>query len=333
MTPPQTLITMRALITIILCVIQLTLWSQNLVTNPSFEDYLDCPFSTAELDNQVVDWFSWQESPDFYHVCSNELDGFAGIPSNAVGIQFPITGSAYTGLVTYTHTDPEIREYMATPLAIPLVEGQEYYMMFFTSWYDGGVEIESLCATNHIGLRFFENPNFSESNPLEPDNFAHLDYSEVLTDSASWTLVEGWFTADQEYNWVALGNFFDGNNTNIEIYNSDNRCFGFYYIENVCIAQNPSFCQDLLAVPKAQDSDLGFMVFPNPTADFVNIQLKSVEIDHIEIVSQWGQILIEENDINDKEVSIDVSALSKGIYLARIQTIQNDFLTAKILIK
>src|SRR5690606_30479231 len=63
---------------------------QNLVPNPSFEEYLECPFSTVELQNQVIGWYSWNESPDFFYECSNDLAGLAGVPGNVFGYQYPI---------------------------------------------------------------------------------------------------------------------------------------------------------------------------------------------------------------------------------------------------
>jgi hypothetical protein len=34
----------------------LTALAQNLVPNPSFEEYLECPFSTGYLNDFLVDW-------------------------------------------------------------------------------------------------------------------------------------------------------------------------------------------------------------------------------------------------------------------------------------
>ncbi|MFT5973632.1 MAG: hypothetical protein ACI9CP_001683 [Cryomorphaceae bacterium] len=322
---------MRTLINISFALISLTITAQNLVTNPSFEDYLECPFSTAALNNQVVDWFSWQETPDFFHECSNQLEGFAGVPNNAWGSQLAVLGAAYAGFGTYTFSDPEIREYMASPLSSPLTVGTDYYIMFFTSWYDGGLEIESLCATNHIGLRFFENPNYGQSNPFEADNFAHLDYSEVLTDSTNWTLVDGWFTADQAYDWVALGNFFDSTNTEIEIFNEEDRCFGFYYIENVCVATDPLFCEQLLSNGKALLKE-EINVFPNPTSKYVTIKSTENVIHGVELASQLGKIVFQQENTPAREVSIDVSNFAKGLYVIKVYG-DNYLFTTKLLIE
>jgi len=110
--------------------------AQNLVPNPSFEEHLECPYSTAEFHMQVVDWYSWQETPDYFHTCNNELNGNAGVPENAWGWQWPITGDAYAGIFTYASHVVDGREYMAVPLLTPLEIGVNYYVMFYTSLYD-----------------------------------------------------------------------------------------------------------------------------------------------------------------------------------------------------
>src|SRR5690606_25932355 len=56
---------------------------QNLVPNPSFEEYLECPYSTAEFHSEVVDWYSFAVTRDYFHSCKNELSGNAGVLENA----------------------------------------------------------------------------------------------------------------------------------------------------------------------------------------------------------------------------------------------------------
>jgi OOP family OmpA-OmpF porin len=302
------------------CVIaSMTVFGQNLVPNPSFEEYIDCPFSTTELENQVVDWYSWSESPDFFHVCSNDIDGFAGVPGNAWGWQNPVSGDAYAGFISYTHSDPDIREYMAVELATPLVIGEEYYIMFYTSMYDGGELSNGWCATNHIGLRFFENPNYDDDgNSFAPDNFVHLDYSEVLTDTATWTLVEGTFVADQAYDWLAIGNFFTGENTTIEILNPNDQCFGVYYIDNVCVSSNQNDCNELLNLKEHQT--INFQIYPNPADQLLTIQNPKGAAYTYTLYNLNGSILFEQLQAQHSVKEVDLSSLAAGIYVLSIQS-------------
>lgn len=314
----------KVLLTFLLLPI-LSLQAQNLVPNPSFEEYEYCPTGTTHLNNSVVNWFSWQESPDYFHSCNNELSGTAGVPSHAWGYQWPITGEAYAALFTFAHHVLDGREYIAAPLIQPLISGEEYYVFFHTSQYDGGVESASWCATNNIGLRFFKDPTYSigvGGTPLTPDNFAHLNYSEVLLDTMNWTLVEGWVTADDEYNWVAIGNFFDDSQTDIVELNDENRCFGIYYIENICVATSPEECEYLLQSDTTSSvsevNKLDIQLFPNPVQDELLITHSTSIITNVRVYDALGK-LITQKDEAAQSISIKTTHWSKGLYIVLVE--------------
>lgn len=78
----------------------ISLCGQNLVPNPSFEEYTECPLSVAGLGPVAESWYSWNETPDYFNACSNDIGGNAGTPNNTWGFQWPITGVAYASLAT-----------------------------------------------------------------------------------------------------------------------------------------------------------------------------------------------------------------------------------------
>jgi len=305
-----------------LIILPLFAQSQNLVPNPSFEEYLECPYSSAELHNQVIDWYSWQESPDFFHACSNELVGLAGVPSNVWGHQWPITGEGYAAVYTYAHHFEDGREYIASPLIQSLELGDQYYVFFHASQYDGGVEYDSWCATSNIGIRFFKDPSYSASNPFNPftpDNFAHINYSDILNDTTNWTKIEGWITADDAYNWVAIGNFFDDSQTQIEVLNDENRCFGIYYIENVCVAKTPQECDYLLSQLESSSSINVINIFPNPVESQLQVQSSYQFINEIKVFNAIGQLVFGSNQKENK-VIIETGQWSGGLYILEVKT-------------
>jgi hypothetical protein len=309
--------------------VSLSVGGQNLVPNPSFEEYEDCPFSTGALENSSESWESWSFSPDLFHECSNDLDGFAGVPDNAWGWQEPITGDAYAGVFTYTYNGLNIREYMAAPLNEALEVGQEYYLMFYTSMYDGGEKAINWCATNHIGLRFFLNPEYDHQiNAFSPDNFAHLDYSEVLTDTLTWTKVEGYFTADEAYNWVAIGNFFTDENTELLPLNSNSTCSGIYYIENICVGLSPSDCDYLVGL-EAAINERTIEIFPNPAAEYILIQLDQKSTFTYSVYSICGSQVLPPETVIESSHQIDVSHLPRGVYILSVR-INNQTINHKI---
>lgn len=308
--------------------------AQNLVPNPSFEEYLECPFSTAELDNQVIDWYSWQESPDFFHVCSNDIDGFAGVPENAWGNQLPISGDGYAGVYTYVEYFENGREYIAAELLAPLVPGNSYYMMFFASMYDGGSKESRLCANSNIGMRFFKDPQYSafppDINPLHPDNFAHLNYGEILDDYTNWTLIEGWYTADDDYNWVAIGNFFTDDQTEIEILNDEGTCSGIYYIENVCVASSPEECEFLVSA-NSNITMMNASIYPNPANEIVRINVPETGKFNLEIFDLQGRSLKSLQNVQSEQ-EFSISTFQNGTYLLRVSN-NHYFTTLKLVIQ
>jgi len=310
-------------------------FAQNLVPNPSFEEYIECPFSLAGLENELVDWYSWQESPDFYHSCSNELEALAGVPQNVLGYQWPITGQGYAGVLTFADYLTNVREYMAAPLNSSLVTGESYYVMFYASLCDSSELITRKCATNNLGIRFFKNPSYSffpTSSALQADNFAHLNHNWIITDDQDWTLIEGWFTADDMYNWISIGNFFDDENTSTEILNNQERCTALYYVENVCVASDPADCDYMLSNEDISLKTKSITVFPNPARGLFNVIVHSGNIESIQLFDTLGKEVMYSSHFASKNVTVDVSTFQKGIYVLKVKT-NNHFFTQRILVK
>lgn len=308
--------------------------AQNLVPNPSFEEYLDCPQSTGELHQQVIDWESWQLTPDFFHECNNNGLGTAGVPFNAWGYQMPITGNGYSGIYTFQDNFVNTREYLAAPLIEPLEIGIEYYVMLYASMYDGGLKEPVWCQTNNVGLRFFKNPEYSafppNANPLEPDNFAHLNSNEVIDDFTDWTLIDGWITAEENYNWVAIGNFFIDEETIIQRLNIEDRCSGIYYIENVCVARYKEDCDYLVNVTsEARPNSLS--IYPNPATDVVYLQLPWQGKHVVDIFNSQGHLVLYIQDYSANE-PISLTSLQEGFYVLRIQK-ELSFYTLKLIVQ
>ena len=71
----------------------------NLVNNPSFEEYYNCPVNAGQL-NESKYW--WGFSADYYNSCTTVPQ--LSIPSNFAGFQYAHTGNAYTGLIIFAKT-------------------------------------------------------------------------------------------------------------------------------------------------------------------------------------------------------------------------------------
>lgn len=99
--------------------------AQNLVPNPGFEEYTKRPsgFSQSSLDwRSVKGWRSpTQGTSD--HFCRNAASWTSGVPRNAVGIQEPVSGAAYCGIL---QTKAGWREYLQCILTEPLMGDSIY---------------------------------------------------------------------------------------------------------------------------------------------------------------------------------------------------------------
>ena len=63
-----------------------------------------------------------------------------------------------------------------------------------------------------------------------------------------------------------------------------------------------------------------FLISPNPTWDFITIQLKNSEKEEIQIYNSIGQLVNEISVSNNSK--IDVSDLSNGIYFIKSKNYQ-----------
>ncbi|MBK8414363.1 MAG: hypothetical protein IPL22_07520 [Bacteroidetes bacterium] len=123
----------------------------NLVPNPSFELFTNCPTSYG----QIAFASYWTKpvtnvSPEFLHGCGPI---WAGVPQNSMGFQHARTGLGYGGVCNsiYNSTNPNqtYREYIQTELIDSLIPGVEYTISFYVSAGDS-------CGrhTNNFGAYF-----------------------------------------------------------------------------------------------------------------------------------------------------------------------------------
>lgn len=90
-----------------------------------------------------------------------------------------------------------------------------------------------------------------------------------------------------------------------------------------------SATSDLLGVEDALDTKLNVQLFPNPTADFVNVTSSTDLINAIQIMDINGRI-VKSIKANTLEVNTDVSDLAPGMYLMNVAT-DNGAITKKLI--
>ncbi|TDP58690.1 T9SS-dependent choice-of-anchor J family protein [Flavobacterium dankookense] len=82
-------------------------------------------------------------------------------------------------------------------------------------------------------------------------------------------------------------------------------------------------------------SKQNILIYPNPATSNVNIELNSSDenIHSIQVVDMLGKIVLNQQNITSNNITINTSLLSKGIYLIKINSENNNYLVEKLIIK
>ncbi|HLP62913.1 LamG-like jellyroll fold domain-containing protein [Flavobacterium sp.] len=112
-------------------------------------------------------------------------------------------------------------------------------------------------------------------------------------------------------------NYFNGVIDDLKIYN--------YAISDT--DANSLFTNNTLASEDFNSQNLQAIIYPNPTTDTFTIEMEN-EVQSVEIYSLQGQKVLISTSKN-----INVSDLSKGIYLVRIEDENNAVATQKLIVK
>ncbi|MBL7980442.1 MAG: hypothetical protein JNL52_01400 [Flavobacteriales bacterium] len=231
---------MRCIGFIVLAHTPLTIWAQNLVVNPSFEEYVHCPTDFTQIDS-VVGWESIFSSPDYFNACADDT---MTVPYNPLGYQWPSDGSGYAGLGFF---DIWFKEYMQGRLEAPLQPGVLTYVSMRVSpggfGYPGWTSPKLMAS--HIGLRFSTQALGAQTayGSLE-FNAAALYLPTILNDTANWTMLSTAFIPDSAYAHLQIGNFFADSLTQWEEVDAapDGIWAAYAFVDMVCVSQQPGVC-------------------------------------------------------------------------------------------
>jgi gliding motility-associated-like protein len=222
--------------------------SQNLVPNPSFEEYYTISFNPpcfripccllakpTEWNYANIAYWPGLYGPHYFTCQMNYcIDDEYPLPAQGVPVhnwngapytlngfyyQEPKDGCAYIIFGTYMHhfnygVYPNKRTYPYVQLSQALVPGERYCLSFWLSIPD----INYYMTSNTIGAHFSTTP-MVQHNDLYMDITPHIenwrtDYPDT---SDTWYLVSGSFVADSSYQYLTIGNFYPDTLTNVVI--------------------------------------------------------------------------------------------------------------------
>lgn len=176
--------------------------AQNLVLNGGFEVKKYCPTTYNTTSLKTLE--GWRQpsdaTPDHFDVCNTNK---AGIPGNIAGSQQAFEGDAYAGLVTYTSTKRNYREYIQTKLKRKLSAGELVCVEFWVSAGDLAVYV-----TDGFGAYFSKTAvkgkgqQLIEVRPQVSNPSLH-----ILDVTDQWVKISDTFVAQGGEEYVTFGNF------------------------------------------------------------------------------------------------------------------------------
>jgi len=272
---------------------------QNLVPNPSFEDYHTCPTIYNNMQD-VVEWSAYRRTPDYLNAC--DATGVMSVPNNVFGYQNAFDGNAYANLYTYSKSpiaSNSDREYIGAQLRSKMIPGIEYFISFRANL--SYMQNHNCLGSNNLGLLLSTTSEY----PSPFNNFAHLFTDSVIIDTTGWTEISMLFVADSAYEYIYIGNFFDDANTDvIQPYDSTDCDFASYFIDGVCvvISDSSKLCQfpnDTLIHPVTDTLTISVnQHFPNaftPNEDGLNDLFELVDEEstliNLKVFSRWGELI------------------------------------------
>ncbi|MGD1947767.1 MAG: OmpA family protein [Croceivirga sp.] len=222
---------------ILFSVLSFCLSAQNLIKNPSFEEYLECPNALGTFGSQVKYWsIPTQGSTDYFNTCSKVMSA----PENFNGMQYPKAGEAYTGLYFYAPGD--YREYIQAELTQTLREGQKYQLQFYVSLAEG-----SDFAIKDFGVALsYKKLNIDTKKELSKGRLfrtkgnrfqvLEINHSNFHEDKSIWLKVAIEFVAKGFEKYIILGNLRSNEGTRkVQTKRRETKKGAYYYIDMVSL--------------------------------------------------------------------------------------------------
>lgn len=220
-----------------------SLFGQNLILNPGFENYKTCPLNITNFGTLLEDVsLPSSSSGDYFNTCGSTD---FGVPSNFKGAQKATEGSGYVGLYFYALND--YREYIQLNTSRTLREKHPYKITLQVSL----AETSSLALKNMsivLVNKKVKLPNSSALTSSRMDLQEDIKFQKVrlkadnsLANTDDWVTLSAEFDAKGFENHIIVGNFSDNVNTELleqkqSILSSD---FSYYYVDNLTLEELP----------------------------------------------------------------------------------------------
>jgi hypothetical protein len=303
------------------------LTGQNLVPNPSFESYTNCPNFAGQI-NRADNWYSIRMTPDYLNVCAPY--GWASVPLNYFGNKMPATGNGYAGIGGFWQGSSNFPECVGAQLITPLQVGIKYFLSFKV-FLGQKANINQWCGINKIGA-LFSTFHFDTINMAPLCNCSQIYTNSIITDTTNWTTITGSFVADSVYNYIGIGRFFDDASTS-STQITGTQCNAYYYLDDICLSNDSLYTAGwtwTTDIKQIYNSRTSF--YPNPISDQSTLQFDNTkaEVCTLTLYNNCGQIVRTINNITSDQVIIQKNNLTNGLYYFVLRTGDHVIVTGKL---
>jgi len=227
---------------------------ENMVLNPSFEEYETCPQSYTYMDKShklIPHWtYPTFTTPDYFNKCSS---GEVKVPNNFAGESEPKSGKGYMGSIL-SGSDRDFREYFQGTLSESMKQGQVYCVSFWFKLASG-----SKFAVDQLSV-YFVNEAVANDNKTYLSVKPQLNNPEglFLDNTEEWVQFCQLYTAKGGESFFLVGNFKDYDNTNYVVTGKDTKnkkgkSYAYYYFDDFEIRPLID-CNVCACVPKGMET-------------------------------------------------------------------------------
>ena len=296
-----------------------SLEAQNLVLNSDFEAYTSCPDAGGQV-SFAVPWIG-AGSVEYNNSCANTVSPNYGVPGYSARYQYAHSGEGYAALLCFYNGG---REYLHSKLSDTMILGKSYHLSFYVNLANFSKYSLSNLALSLTDTTII-NPN-EEVISLSPN--VYLFGKPLIKDTLSWQKIEGLYLSNGTESFITIGNFYDDNNTILEIVNPTGVNAAYYFIDDVSVEEiNQPFWQyhdttvyygdSVLIGPALTGLDIdwytdnldfisnapGIYVTPPTSRDYIAKEtFNGVETEHVVHVTVIGGAGLDENELQNVRV-------------------------------
>lgn len=241
------------IILVILLFQELSIYSQNIVPNSSFEEHQGCPknfnvISTKTNSFTLYNWFSATStgSPDYFSSLCREyshIDSTSNRNMHISGVSYRYIienivskeGHGFLGLILFSELPSPFsayREYIEVKLTKPLKKDKKYCCHCYYLLADF-----STCAIGNFGMYFSNKPINNKGNIILDNQNQYLIMNTLMENNMNfWECTASTYKAKGGEKYLTIGIFLPQNKVQFQLTNKgigSNKLLSYYFIDNV----------------------------------------------------------------------------------------------------